>query len=204
MSDDEDVRQAVAALRAGEPVILPTDTVYGLVAAADGAGPTERLYALKGRAPGQPSALMAADIDALLACVPELRGRDEAIVRALLPGPYTLILANPAQRFGWLAGPRADAIGVRVPHLPAVAARVVGAVGAVVSTSANLPGGPDPRSLADIPAELRSGAGAVVDGGVLPGEPSTVVDFTGAEPRVLREGAAPSAGVLAQVADALR
>lgn len=204
MSDDAILLQAIDALRAGEPVIVPTDTVYGLVAAAEGAGPTERLYALKGRAAAQPSALMTADVEALLACLPELAGRDAAIVRALLPGPYTLILANPAERYPWLAGPRRDAIGVRVPRLPAVAARVIGSVGAVASTSANAPGGPDPRSVEDIPAELRRGAGAVVDGGVLPGEPSTVLDFTGVEPRVLREGAAPSADALARVADTLR
>jgi L-threonylcarbamoyladenylate synthase len=204
VSDEAVLLQAIDALRAGEPVIVPTDTVYGLVARAEGSAPTERLYALKGRSAGQPSALMAADLDALLSCLPELHGRDEAIVRALLPGRYTLILANPAQRYRWLAGPRPDAIGVRVPDLPAAAARVVGAVGTVASTSANVPGGPDPRSVEEIPTELRRGAGAVVDGGVLPGEPSTVLDFTGAEPRVLREGAASSAEALARVADALR
>jgi L-threonylcarbamoyladenylate synthase len=204
MSEDAVLRQAIDALRAGEPVIVPTDTVYGLVAWAEGPAPTERLYALKGRAPAQPSALMAAGIDALLQCLPELGDRDESIVRALLPGPYTLILANPAERYPWLAGPRRDAIGVRVPRLPAAAARVIGSVRAVVSTSANLPGGPDPRRIEDVPAELRGGAGAVVDGGELPGEPSTVLDFTGAEPRVLREGAASSADALARAADALR
>jgi L-threonylcarbamoyladenylate synthase len=204
MTGDDELGRAIDALRAGEPVIVPTDTVYGLVAAAEGPGPTERLYALKGRAPGRPSALMAADLEALLVCVPELRGRDEAIVRALLPGPYTLILANPGRRFPWLGGPRPDAIGVRVPDLQSAAARVIGSVGAVASTSANAPGGPDPHTVADIPAELRSGAGAVVDGGPLPGAPSTVLDFTAAEPRVLREGAAPSAEALATVADALR
>jgi L-threonylcarbamoyladenylate synthase len=203
LTGDDVLRQAIDALRAGEPVIVPTDTVYGLVAAAEGAAPTGRLYALKGRAPAQPSALMTADLEALLASLPELRGRDEAIVRALLPGPYTLILANPAQRYPWLAGPRPDAIGVRVPDLPRAAARVIGSVGAVASTSANVPGGPDPRSVAEIPAELRDGAGAVVDGGTLPGAPSTVLDFTAAEPRVLRDGAASADAALERVRVAL-
>jgi L-threonylcarbamoyladenylate synthase len=195
---------AVDALRAGDAVILPTDTVYGLVASADGAAPTERLYSLKGREQRQPSALMAADVETLLACLPELRGRSEAIARALLPGPYTLILPNPARRYAWLTGSNPDTIGVRVPHLPPVAARVLRAAGAVVSTSANMPGGQDPCRVEEIPAELRERAGAVVDAGVLPGAPSTVLDFTGAEPRVLREGAASSAEALVQVADALR
>jgi L-threonylcarbamoyladenylate synthase len=195
MSDED----AVDALRAGEAVILPTDTVYGLVASADGAAPTEALYSLKGRDPGQPSALMAADVETLLVCVPELRGRSVAIVRALLPGPYTLILPNPARRYAWLTGSNPDTIGVRVPDLPPVAARVLRAAGAVVSTSANMPGGPDPRSVEEIPADLRERVGAVVDAGVLPGAPSTVLDFTGAEPRVLREGAASAAEALARV-----
>ncbi|MDX6470398.1 MAG: L-threonylcarbamoyladenylate synthase [Gaiellaceae bacterium] len=198
------VEAAVAALRAGEPVILPTDTVYGLCAWAEGEGPTERLYALKGRGANQPSALLAADLEALHACLPELGARDLAIAAALLPGPYTLILSNPAGRYRWLAGANPGAIGVRVPRLPAEAAEVVAAVGAVASTSANLPGGPDPRKVADIPAELREHVGAVVDAGPLPGAPSTVLDFTGPAPRVVREGAAPSDEALARVADALR
>lgn len=204
MSAEERLQEAVDALRAGTPVILPTDTVYGLVASAEGPAPTERLYALKGRDPGQPSALMTADLETLLGCVPELRGRSEAIAHALLPGPYTLILSNPAHRYPWLTGSRPDAIGVRVPVLPPAAARAVRSVGAVAATSANAPGGPDPRSVEEIPEGLRERVGAVVDGGVLPGAPSTVLDFTAAEPRVLREGAASSAEALALVADALR
>ena len=204
MSTDLSVEKAVAALRAGEAVILPTDTVYGLCAWAEGNGPTEALYALKGRNAQQPSALLAAGLDDLLVCLPELTARDLAIVQALLPGPYTLILSNPAGRYRWLTGNAADAIGVRVPDLPARAAQVVAAVGAVASTSANLPGGPDPRSIDDVPPELRERVGAEVDVGPLLGAPSTVLDFTGPEPRVLREGAAPSVEALARVADALR
>jgi L-threonylcarbamoyladenylate synthase len=197
------LQEAIDALRAGTPVIIPTDTVYGLVAQADGAAATERLYALKGRDLGQPSALLTAEVETLLACVPELHGRSEAIIRALLPGPYTLILSNPGLRYGWLAGTRPRAIGVRVPDLPAGAAHVVRSVGAVVSTSANVPGGPDPRSVEEIPADLRERAGAIVDGGVLPGAPSTVLDFTDAEPRVVREGVAPVADALARVRELL-
>ncbi len=178
----------VAALRAGEPVILPTDTVYGLCADAANAAAVERMYALKGRGAAQPTALLAADVDALLALVPEL---PEPLVRRLLPGAYTLILPNPARRYPWLTGANPDAIGVRVVSLPAEAGRAVAAVGCVAATSANSPGGPDPRRIEDVPPQLRSGAGAIVDAGELPGIASTVVDFTGAEPRVLREGAGP-------------
>ena len=110
-------------------------------------------------------------------------------MRALLPGSYTLVLPNPARRFRWLTGGRPDAIGVRVPELAGDAAAVLARVGAVAATSANLRGGPEPRRLEDVPRELREAAVAEIDGGELPGTPSTVIDFTGPEPRVLREGA---------------
>ena len=175
------MNDAVAALKRGEPVVLPTDTVYGLCCAADTRGPTERLYALKGRDLAQPSALLAASVDDLLAAVPELeRGQ-------ILAGPYTLVLRNPARRFPWICGTTPEAIGVRVPDLPPAAAEVVRALGVVVATSANLHGKPDPRRVDDLAVELR--ALAVVDSGELPGTPSTVIDFTGDEPRVLRQGA---------------
>ena len=98
------VGMAVDAIRAGKPVILPTDTVYGLCATPYRAEPVEGLYRLKGRLHDQPTALLAADMDVLLECVPELGGRVATVARALLPGPYTLVLPNPARRFGWLAG----------------------------------------------------------------------------------------------------
>jgi L-threonylcarbamoyladenylate synthase len=194
---------AVAALLAGEPVILPTDTVYGLCALAHRSEPAERLYELKQRDALQPTALLAHDLDLLLECVPELRGRAAVIARALLPGPYTLILPNPARRFHWITGSNPDAIGVRVPELPPEAESVVAAVGCVVATSANLPGEPDPRRLDEVPPEILQNVGAVVDSGELLGTPSTVLDFTGLEPRVVRDGAAPAAAALERVALAL-
>jgi len=194
---------AVDALLAGEPVILPTDTVYGLCAAAHEAEPTQRLYALKGRDASQPSALLAADLEMLLECIPELRGRAELIARALLPGPYTLILPNPARRYRWITGGNPTAIGIRVVDLPDPADRVVSHVGCVVATSANLPGEPEPRRVADVPEELRAAVGAIVDVGELPGRASTVLDFTSPEPRVLREGAGPVREALERASQAL-
>jgi L-threonylcarbamoyladenylate synthase len=161
---------AVAALRAGRVVILPTDTVYGLCALP---GHEDVLYELKGRDRSRPVALLAAEVDALVAAVP---GLDPSVLGPYLPGPYTLVVGK---------------VGVRVPNLPPVAAEVVRAVGVVAATSANLSGGPDPRRVEDVPAEIRAGCGAIVDAGELPGVPSTVIDLTGAEARVLRLGAGP-------------
>jgi len=161
---------AVAALRAGRPVILPTDTVYGLCALPEH---EDVLYELKGRDRSKPIALLAADVDTLVAAVP---GLDPSVLEKYLPGPYTLIVGG---------------IGVRVPDLPPAAAGVVRAVGIVAATSANLSGGLDPRRVEEIPEEIRAACGAVVDGGELPGVPSTVIDLTGGAPRVLRQGAGP-------------
>lgn len=191
---------AVAALRAGQPVVLPTDTVYGLCAepTAEAAAEVARL---KGREERQPTALLAPTVEVLLEFVPEL---PEAPLRALLPGAYTLILPNPARRLPWLAGANSETIGVRVPELPEPAAAVLAETGAVLATSANLHGGRDPRRVSEIPPEIRAACGAVVDGGELPGTPSTVLDLTGEEPRVLREGVVPAAEALATAADGMR
>ena len=193
----------VEALLAGELVILPTDTVYGLCASPAGPVPTRRLYAAKGRDRDKPSALLAADLDGLLACIPELDPRAQAITRALLPGPFTLVVSNPAGRCPWIAGTTPQAIGVRVPVLPETARVVVAAVGCVVATSANAAGGADPRRVEDVPASVRAAAAAVVDAGELPGTPSTVLDVTGPAPRVIREGAVPAAAALERALAAL-
>jgi L-threonylcarbamoyladenylate synthase len=199
-----DVEAAVTALGAGRTVVLPFDTVYGLAAEPHAAESTERLYRLKGRPAGQPTALVAAGVDALLELLPELAGRPATIARALLPGPLTLIFPNPARRFGWITGTNPAAIGVRVPDIAGPGADVLARVGAVVATSANRPGDADPARLDEVPDEIRAGAAAVVDGGPLPGTPSTVVDLTGAEPSVLREGALQSDEVLRRLGSAVR
>lgn len=199
LRDGNEVEAAVAALRTGLPVVLPTDTVYGLCANAYSEEPVRRAYELKGREPLQPSALLAGNVDMLLECLPELRGRVGRILRALLPGPFTLVVPNPAERYRWLTGERADTIGVRVPELPAPADAVLSRAGSVMATSANLPGGPDPARLEDVPDTILEGCGAVIDAGELPGVASTVIDLTGDYPRVLREGAVSEAAALERV-----
>jgi L-threonylcarbamoyladenylate synthase len=196
------VEDAVAAIRAGDLAVIPTDTVYGLVCTPYREEPVRRLSELKGRAADQPIALVAVTVDWLLECVPELRGRAAVLARALLPGPITLVFANPARRFRWMTGNRPNTIGVRVPELSGPAREILEQVGAVAATSANLHGTPDPGRIVDVPPEIRSRAVAV-DGGELPGTPSTVLDLTGDDPRVLREGALPARAALARVTAAL-
>ena len=189
----------VAAVRRGDVVLIPTDTVYGIACTPYRPEPVRRLSDLKGRSADQPIALVAGSVDWLLECIPELRGTAAVAARALLPGALTLVLPNPARRFPWLTGARPDTIGVRVPSVLGVAHEVLEAVGVVAATSANLHGGPDPRALAEVPAEIFDGVAAFVDAGELPGAPSTVLDLTGEAPVVLREGAVPASDALARV-----
>jgi L-threonylcarbamoyladenylate synthase len=147
-----------------------------------------------------PLALLASDLEVILDAVPELRGRAAVLARGLLPGPFTLILPNPGRRFRWLSGADPESIGIRVPELPDESRAVLDRVGAVAATSANLHGGRDPARTGDVPEEIWSAAGALVDVGELPGTPSTVVDLRGPQPRVLRDGAVPAADALAAIA----
>jgi L-threonylcarbamoyladenylate synthase len=189
------VDDVVAALEAGGLAVIPTDTVYGLACRADLEKAVRELSRLKGRAAEQPIALVGADVEALVAIVPELDGR------RVPRGPFTVVLPNPAVRLPWLAGANPETIGVRIPDVAGDAADLLGRIGALAATSANLHGGLDPRRLADVPREILDAVAAVLDGGDLPGTPSTVVDLTGPEPRVLREGAVPAAEALARVAE---
>jgi L-threonylcarbamoyladenylate synthase len=197
------VDDAVEGLQEGRAVVIPTDTVYGLCASPDRPEPVQAMYRLKGRDAAQPTALIASSVEKLLDLVPELRGEAEVAVQALLPGPFTVVVPNPAQRFRWLTGTRPETIGVRVPELKRGALALLQRVGALAATSANRAGEPDPRSLEDVPEDIRSACAAVIDGGELPGVPSTVVDLTGSQPAVLREGAVPAAKALARLGQAV-
>jgi tRNA threonylcarbamoyl adenosine modification protein (Sua5/YciO/YrdC/YwlC family) len=194
---------AVAAVRAGQLVVLPTDTVYGLCCDGYREPPFRRLTKVKRRPESMPVALLAADLDVILDAVPEARGRAAVVARALLPGSYTLVLPNPACRFRWLCGTTPEAIGVRIPDLPPESKAVVERAGVLAATSANLHGEPDPARLEDVPLEILDACGALVDAGELPGTPSTVVDLTGPDPVVLREGAVPAEEALAAAARVL-
>ena len=199
MTTRDGVRAAIAALRAGRLVVLPTDTVYGLAADGEGEAAALALYAAKGRDAIQPTALLLSSVEELLHRVPGVPEDVVRMARVLLPGPVTLVLPNPERRYGWLNVERPDAIGVRVPALQGPGREVLDALGALVATSANLPGGPDPRRLQEVPAELMSAVDSALDGGELPGSPSTVIDLTGGRPQVLREGLLPAGEALARL-----
>jgi L-threonylcarbamoyladenylate synthase len=181
-------------IRAGGVAVFPADTVYGLACDPEAPEAVERLYALKGRAPDKPAAVMFFDRDRAEAALPELGERTRHALTQLTPGPVTLLIPNPRHRYPLACGPDPDTLGLRVPDLPSLHTVPV----PVLQSSANQAGGPDARRLEDVPAAIRRRADLVLDGGELPGAPSTVIDLrryedTG-EWSVLRTGAmAPEA-----------
>ena len=152
----------------GGVALFPTDTVYGLCCDPESAAAVARLYALKGRPADKPAALLCFSLATALALLPEAGERTRAVLGALLPGPVTVLLANPLRRFPLAGG---DLLGLRVIDIGLSLATPV------LQSSANRSGEPDARALADVPKSVRDGAELVLDGGELPGTPSTVVDL---------------------------
>ena len=154
-------------IRSGGVVLFPADTVYGLAVDPGNEEAIERMYRLKGRPREKRSALMYFSVED----VPDL----PEPARRLLPGPVTVILA--------------DGRGIRVPDGPRLATVPV------LQTSATPSGGPDPRRLEDVDPAIRAGVDLEIDGGELPGTASTVVDLSGEEARIVREGAVSAARI---------
>ena len=160
-----------ACIAAGGVAVFPADTVYGLACDPENAAAVERLYALKGRDPGQAAAVMFFALAPVLAALPELGSRTREAFEALLPGGVTLLIPNPEGHYPLAGG--GETLGIRVPDLPALAT----VTRPVLQSSANHSGGADARRLDDVPSDIRAGADLVIDGGELPGAPSTVVDL---------------------------
>jgi L-threonylcarbamoyladenylate synthase len=191
----------------GGVAVFPTDTVYGVCCDPEDQLAARRLYELKGRPPERPAAVMFFALEDALAQLTELDGQTRAALELLLPGPLTLLLANPARRFALACGPDPGTLGVRVPLLSG-RLQALGATGRpVMQSSANLSGEPDARVLEDVPRALLDGADLVLDGGELGGTPSTVVDLRGFATHgrwsILRAGALSAAVIEEQLAPLL-
>jgi L-threonylcarbamoyladenylate synthase len=192
-----DAAEFAACIEGGGVTVFPADTVYGLACDPENAKAVERLYALKGRPADKPAAVMWFDRHKALDALPDLPPRTRAAAEGLLPGKVTLLLPNRQGRFPLAAGPGGDVrtLGVRVPDVPALATMPI----AVLQSSANEAGGPDARTLDEIPEHIRASADLVLDAGPLPGTPSTVIDLQSYEDTgewsVVREGAVATADV---------
>lgn len=184
---------------AGGVAIFPADGLYGLACDPLDAGAVERIHALKGRDDGKPSAVMYFSPLALRELVAELGPRTAAAVSALLPGPVTLVLANPRHRYPLACREDPERLGVRLIEGP-----LAGAMCPIFQTSANLSGEPAPSRFGDVPAAILDAVELAIDGGELTGLPSTVVDVASIEGdgswRVLRQGALSEGDLVAALA----
>jgi L-threonylcarbamoyladenylate synthase len=191
----DDAAVFARCIAVGGVAVFPSDTVYGLACEPDLDDAVARLYELKGRRPEKPAAVMFFQRDLAFAALPELGERTRAAVVQLLPGPVTVLLPNPSHRFPLACGPDPDTLGLRVPALPPGLMALENVRWPVLQSSANHAGGPDPRAFEDVPEDIRREADLVLDGGLLPGVASTVVDLRDFERtrdwRVVREGALP-------------
>lgn len=185
-----DAHRLWQCILAGGVAVFPADTVYGLACDPANGAAVARLYELKGRPPDRPAAVMFFSLQAALAALPELGEREREVLRALLPGPFTLLLPNREHRFLLAGG--GDTLGLRVPRLPDRLAALEAVAVPAMQSSANLSGGPEARRLAEVPRALRDGADLVLDGGELPGVASTVLDLreyeTAGRWRIVRAG----------------
>jgi L-threonylcarbamoyladenylate synthase len=184
-------------IAAGDVAIFPADGLYGLACDPLAAAAIERIDRLKGRPEGKSSAVLYFSPLAMRELVEGLGPRTREAVGALLPGPLTLLVANPIRRYPLACREDVDRLGIRLIDGP-----LAGAMCPLFQTSANRSGEPPPGRFDEVPQEIVDGADLAIDGGVLTGSPSTVVDLSRYEESgawvVLRQGAL-SAKDLAQV-----
>jgi L-threonylcarbamoyladenylate synthase len=178
----------------GGVAIFPADTLYGLACDPLNAEAVDRIQGIKGRDEGKPSAVMYFAPLAMRELLSGLGPRTRDAVGALLPGPVTLVIANPERRYPLACREDPERLGVRL-----IEGALAGAMTPIFQTSANRSGAPAPTGFAGIDPEILSAADLAIDSGELIGEPSTVIDITGLDDdggwRILREGALPAAEV---------
>ena len=182
-----DIDDAVAALLAGLPVVLPTDTVYGLAVDPTRPGATDRLFEIKERPTEAALPVLAADRDQAFALAGEVPASARRLAERFWPGGLTLVIPRKTGLRFDLGGVDDATIGVRVPDHP-VPIAVAEQVGPIAATSANLHGRPTPETAEEVLREIGDRVSVVIDGGRCAGLASTVVSCTDEAVTVLREG----------------
>lgn len=198
----EAAREALERCIAGGGVaVFPADGLYGLACDPVNAGAVERIHKIKGRDEGKSSAVMYFSPLSMRELVEAFGPKTREAAGALLPGPVTLVVANPRRRYPLACREDPERLGIRL-----IAGPLDGAMCPVFQTSANLSGEPAPPSFCDVPAEIVEAVDLAIDGGKLTGLPSTVVDIAGLDAgdawRVLRQGALSKAELSAALSSA--
>ena len=180
------IAEAAAAFRAGRPVVVPTDTVYGIAVDPWQPGATELLFEAKRRPRDVPLAVLVADVDQARELMEDPGPVAERLMSTQWPGGVTVVVRRRAG-LDLDLGAATGTIGLRCPDHP-VPLALTRRLGPLATTSANLHGEPTPPTPAAIAEAFGDAVALVLDAGPLPGTPSTVVDCSGPEPRILREG----------------
>jgi L-threonylcarbamoyladenylate synthase len=173
----QDASRLQECVAGGGLAVLPTDTVYGVCCDPDDEQAARRMYQLKGRPARRSAAVMFFTLESALASLGQLLDAERRALEALLPGPVTALLANSGRYFAAACRSDPATLGLRVPRLEEGLAALVAVQRPVMQTSANLSGERDARTLEEVPSALLDGVDLVLDGGELPGTPSTVVDL---------------------------
>ncbi len=183
----------------GGVAVFPSDGLYGLACDPLDAGAIAKIHRLKGRDDGKPSAVMYFSPLAIRELLAGLGPRTKAVASALLPGPVTLVIANPQRRYPLACRQDPERLGIRLIGGP-----LAGTMCPVFQTSANLSGEPAPGRFEDVPDSIAEGADLAIDGGKLPGLPSTVIDVAAIDEdgswRILRDGAVSPGDVTSALA----
>ena len=193
---DHAVEAAAAALRGGNLVVLPTDTVYGVAADAFDHEGTAGIFGAKERSRSFPLPVLVRSPKQVIGLVTAIPEAAEHLMAAYWPGPLTLVLrCDP--NLTWDLGENAGTVALRMP-LDDVTLDVIRQVGPLAVTSANRSGRPPARTVVEARQSLGEAVLVYVDGGPrTDAPPSTIVDLTRAEPHVLREGAVDAGQALA-------
>ncbi len=192
---EDRLQQAVALLRSGRIVSLPTETFYGLAVDAFDVEACGQVNDLKQKPRGSPMLLLLAGPDQLSTVAGPLPASFEPIAQMFWPGPLSLVVPAgptvPREVTGGLG-----TVGVRVPGLALPRALAAALGRPITGVSANLMGRPPCRTAAEVSQVFTEGVAMILDGGpATGGAPSTVLDLTGADPRIIREGAIPASAL---------
>ncbi len=182
--------EAEAALRRGELVVMPTDTVYGIAAEAFDPVAVDGLLKAKGRGRDMPPPVLVGSVRAAIALVMELGDAGKDLIDEFWPGGLTIICRS-SPTLVWDLGETRGTVAIRMPLHP-VALELLKRTGPLAVSSANLSGRPPATTADEALAQLGGSVAVYLDGGPGPGDvPSTIVNLTGAVPRVLRQGVIP-------------
>lgn len=200
----EDAETFERCIADGGVALFGSDTVYGLAVDPESAEAVRRLYEVKGRPQQRPAAVMFFDLALALDALSGLGPRSREAVQRLLPGPLTLLVANPDRRYPLACGPEPERLGLRVPELAGTLAPLAAVRSPVLQSSANVSGAREARRLSDVDVQVRRLVDLELDAGELAGVASTVVDLTRYEStgdfEIVRAGAVG----LAELAAALK